>query len=218
MARRFFYLDVDFFHKNTCHVLTDELGQGGPLMWIALIAQCKNHRPAGEFTWTSEADAFEQLFGGSILPDELPFTFEEFLRITGRLKQTRRAKTDRRRRGRVANVALTGWEHWQKESRTWSERERKSRKRGISDADTLRTEGGHAADMPRTKSASSSRTSSTPKPPKENQNGNTPHPLGREWHRHDCPTCGARQPSKSALEDHVRIFHDLQPADDDIPF
>lgn len=197
MAGRFFYVDVHFFHKNTYAVLVDELGPWGPLTWLALLAQGKNHRPAGQFTWTGEADAFRQLFGHDIDPADVPFTFAEFLKVTGRLKHTRVAKTSRTRRGHVANVALTRWEQWQKESRKWSERERMSRKRGQVEANTEQTPSEHDATPKRTHPSSRTRTRTTPKPP---LNGSQEHVCGR------CPTPRSF-PTADELQGHLEDVH-----------
>lgn len=149
MADRYFHLDADLFHKNTTQTLLVELGPWAVLLWIGLIAQAKINRPPGSFSWVSDSDAKRKILGWHLDPDEIDFTFEEFLAVTGRLKQTRRAKTDRRRRGHVANVTLTQYGRWQKDAQTWAERERKARYRaenGNSRVGTrVGTDAGHGS-------------------------------------------------------------------------
>lgn len=211
MAQRYARIDVDFFHKKTANKLMDALGNEGALVFLALILRAKDGVDPGTFVYSSDAVAWEKLGFDS---RTFNFTLDEFFKVTGRLKQTSRTRV-----GHRWNVKLTHYEAWQKDSRRYEERAKKSRIRRQSTGDgTGDTIGDTTGDTRGTKNVSRSRTTSTPKPPKENQNGNTPHPQGREWHRHDCPTCGARQPSKSALEDHLRIFHELEPDPDDIPF
>lgn len=208
MAQRYFRVDVDFFHKTTCHKLLAELGPWGPLVFLSMIARAKDGIEPGVFAYQSEAVAWEKLgFDGH----DIPFTLDEFLRLTGRMKQT--AKT---RVGRTMNVKISRYGDWQKDAERYEAAIRNARKRGQTPRNSTVTQGGTA---PYRKGGPSSTSISTPKPPQgKTQNGRHPH--GREWHHHDCPTCGARQPSLSALEDHLRIFHDTATADthpDDIP-
>lgn len=203
MAARYFRVDVDFFHKNTCHKLLTELGPWGPLTFLSLISRAKDGIEPGIFAYQSEAVAWEKLgFDG----EEIPFTLDAFFKVTGRIKQTSKTRV-----GRTTNVKITRYGDWQKDAERYEAAVKKSRTRHTSTGDTTVTQQGTSKGH---KGGPSSTSITTPKPPLENQNGKTPHP-------HDCPTCGARQPSKSALEDHVRIFHEpvaVAPDYDDIPF
>lgn len=162
MADRYFRVDVSFFHKRTCRTLMEKLGPGGPLTFLALVARAKDSNPPGTFTYPTEAIAWEKL---GLDPDDVGFTLDEFLDLTGRIKQSSRTRV-----GRLTNVKLTQYERWQKESKRYEAAVRKSRSRAQTTRDTQVTPVGQASDTYRDLGSS---TRSTPKPP---LNGNPEEP------------------------------------------
>lgn len=118
--KRFYRVDLDFFHKGTCDRLLSELGPWGPLVWLALVAEAKRAHEGGSITVASEPH-FWQLLGFYGDEHRLPdFTMDDFLRLTGRLKQTSKTRV-----GRLLHVTLTHFSEWQKE---WVQDEDRARK------------------------------------------------------------------------------------------
>lgn len=157
MADRYFRVDVSFFHKRTCQTLIEKLGPWAPLVFLSLVARCKDSGVPGTFIYPSEAVAWEKLgFEGH----DPGFTLDELLDVTGKLKQTSRTRV-----GRLMHVKLSHYERWQKDSKTYEARVRKSRSRAQSKRDTDVTGAGQARDTSVTKSVSSSSSISTPLPP-----------------------------------------------------
>ena len=110
--RRWIPLSVEFpFDKTGTH-LQDEYGPAGLGMWVALLTAAKRAPIQGQFSYTTEAEAWQQL--GIVDP---PCTFDEFVSFTGRIKKTRK-----RRRGRITDVQITGWEQWNNTQKTRPER------------------------------------------------------------------------------------------------
>lgn len=186
MAHRYARIDVDFFHKTTARKLHQELGLAGQLVFIALILRAKDGIEPGVFVYRSEAVGWEKL---GFDPEAMPFTLDAFFTVTGRLRQT-----SRRRVGDVWNVRVTRYGEWQKDSRRYETAVKKARSRGNSTVDTKvtpqGTPGGH-------KGGPRSRSRSTPIPP---LNAKSISPL-------DCPHCGLRQPSRTALTHHLEHDH-----------
>jgi len=205
MAQRYARIDVDFMHKRTANKLLQEFGPAGPLVFLLLLLRSKDGVVPGIFTYTSEANAWEKL---GLENATLDFTFDAFLKLTGRLKQTSRTPV-----GRLMNVKLTRYGDWQKDAQRYEEATKKSRIRRKSTGDTRGTPPGTGAGH------SGGPSSSTTSIGQDRGQRNGKHP-------HDCPTCGARQPSRSALDDHLRIFHPADPepepvaatSSDDLPF
>ncbi len=106
-----------------------------------MLTAAKRGVPEGSFVYIGEG--WSAL--GLVPSPPFEFTLEEFLRLTGQLKQTRK-----RRSGDVTNVHLTHWAQWQKEWRRDAERERMSRKRRESHANTMRTPSERDANEKRT--------------------------------------------------------------------
>jgi hypothetical protein len=79
---------------------------------VALLTAAKRAHVQGQFSYVSEGEAWETL--GVRGTD---FTLDEFLRVTGQLKKTRK-----RRRGQVTDVQITAWEEWNDSVRTGSGR------------------------------------------------------------------------------------------------
>ena len=203
MARRYARIDVDFLHKRTARTLLDKLGPCGPLVFVALILKAKDGATPGTFTYTSEESAWEKLGLEGV---DVGFTLDEFLKVTGRLKQTSRTPV-----GRLMNVKLTRYEEWQKDSRRYEEATRKSSKRKESTADTKRTQHGTSSGRNR---GPRSRATSTPLPPNNEKNGQT----------HTCSRCGAIKKTAELLAEHLEHVHGELPdnvatlLNDDIPF
>jgi hypothetical protein len=74
------------------------------------------------FSYRSEDGAWLEL--GVAEP---PFTLDEFLRVTGRMKKTRKT-----RRGRITDVHITVWEEWNETPRTGSGRVSNPTSKGVS--------------------------------------------------------------------------------------
>lgn len=110
--RRWIPLSTEFPHDKTGTRLLEELGPAGLAVWVALLTAAKRSHNQGTFSYVSEGDAWEKL---GVHGTE--FSFEEFLAVTGRVKKTRRT-----RRGRITDVQITAWEHWNNAPRTGSGR------------------------------------------------------------------------------------------------
>lgn len=138
MKGRWVPLSCTFAHGTTGTKIMEEHGSMGLLVWVSLIAACKRSLVQGQYEHVSDAETWAT-FGLS--EDPPPFTFEDFLRTTGRLR-----KTTQRRSGRITYVSLTSWEEWNKTSRRDLDSARKSSKRQETKPDTSRTQNGHVAD------------------------------------------------------------------------
>lgn len=141
MADRYFRVDVSFFHKNTCRVLLEKLGVGGPLAYLSLCARAKDSTIPGTFIYSSDAVAWEKL---GLDPIDVGFTLDEFFTVTGRIKQTSRTRV-----GRQIHVKLTQYERWQKDSKRYESAVRKSRSRREKTRDNDVTGAGHTSDSRR---------------------------------------------------------------------
>lgn len=137
-ARQFVPLYVHFSESKLGVALKKEFGAEGLAVWICLLAAAKRNLPQGSFRYSSESDAWAQL---GLLDAPPNFTFEAFLKVTGRMKQTSRTSS-----GHLSNVVCTQWQHWNDEFDRQKDRERKSRKR----AENTRTQDGTSADDPPT--------------------------------------------------------------------
>lgn len=137
-ARQFVPLYVHFAESKLGVALKQEFGAEGLAVWMCLLAAAKRNLPQGTFRYSSESDAWAQL---GLLDAQPSFTFEEFLTVTGRMKQTSRTRS-----GHLSNVTCTQWQHWNDEYGRQKDRERKSRKR----AENTRTQDGTSTDDPPT--------------------------------------------------------------------
>lgn len=141
-ARQYVPLYVHFAESKLGVALKNEFGAEGLAVWICLLAAAKRSLPQGTLRFSSEADAWAQL---GLLDAQPNFTFEAFLKVTGRMKQTSRTRS-----GHLSNVLCTQWKRWNDEFDRQKDRERKSRKR----AGNTRTEPGdntgHNSDDDRT--------------------------------------------------------------------
>lgn len=102
--RRFVPISVHFAHGSTGTALLEEFGKDGLLVWVCLIAAAKRSAVQGQYIHLSDAETWAT-FGLASSPPE--FSFEDFLKATGKLHQT-----SRRRSGRVLYVSLTHWDEW----------------------------------------------------------------------------------------------------------
>jgi hypothetical protein len=112
--------------------LLDEFGNPGIAVWSCFLAAAKRSPLEGTISFTTEEEAWSQL---GLEPPQ--FTLDEFLKVTGAMKETRR-----RRRGRITDVTLTRWEELQQTLKRQLARERKARSRaenardkGVTDRD-----------------------------------------------------------------------------------
>lgn len=207
-ARRFYMVDLDFFHKKTFDRLYDEFGAAGPLVWLALIAEAKRSRIPGTLTVTGGADFWAQLgFQGR----DLGFTMDAFLAFTGRYKLTSRTSL-----GRLQNVLITSFKQWQNDWKRESERTRKSRYRAQRDGDTEGTGEGQQRDRELDLDLY------PPNPPNggnvngENQPLAAPPPRSRanedprlRTHPFVCKICSVRERFDRKLVEHFYVVHDL---------
>jgi hypothetical protein len=115
---RYFKVDLDFWHKSTCHRLLEELGPWGPCVFLSLVAEAKRSSIPGRVVVTSMESLQERL---GLLQYDLPFTLDEFLALTGRLKQTSRTPV-----GRLTHVVLTHYGQWQRDWKREDDRDRKN--------------------------------------------------------------------------------------------
>lgn len=108
--RRWFAMSADFPFDTAGTRLLDEYGPAGLAVWVCYLAACKRSAIPGRIQYTTDSEAWQTL---GFADHDPPFDLNEFWTFTGRLKLTRRTS-----RGRVQNVAATGWERWQNPNRT----------------------------------------------------------------------------------------------------
>ena len=97
--------------------LLDEFGAEGVCVWIGLWTAAKRARTQGSVVLgAGEAEAWSAL-GLETVAHTFDFTLDEFLTVTGHLKQTRRSH-----HGRMRYVELTGFEEFNNVPRTGSGR------------------------------------------------------------------------------------------------
>ena len=139
MARqRYVPLGLHFAHGNTGTTLMAKLGAKGLLVWVCLIAAAKRGGVQGQYIHVSDQETWTN-FGLQADPPE--FTFESFLTVTGRLKQTSRT-----RHGRLLYVTLTRWPEWNKEWKRDQDATQKASKRDESNTDIPATDERHNGD------------------------------------------------------------------------
>lgn len=99
--------------------LVDRWGMEGLCAWMLLLAAAKREPVQGTFTYTSEAEAWTKL--GATASG---FTFDEFVTLCGRAKQTKKTHC-----GRVVYVEIRGWKRWNEAFAREEASQRMSRKR-----------------------------------------------------------------------------------------
>ena len=190
MASRYARLDVDFMSKNTAQTLLTELGPWGPLLFVALILKAKDGSPPGTFSYTTDTVGWDRL-GILDPPDDV--TLDQFLAVTGRLKQTRRTCV-----GRVKNVTLTRYGDWQMDSKRYEGAVKKARLRAHSGGDKKGIDEGTQQGLdggPRPTSITN------PPTPHLRRNGNT-RPK-RNTPAFTCPKCHHTFDRQDHLETHL---------------
>lgn len=187
--RRYVPLSVTFAHGDTGSYILKHLGRDGLLVWICLIAAVKRGEQEGTFEWISEEDAWRQL--GIADPATLAFTFEEFLAVTGRIKQTR--KTRNRAAGHCQHAVLTRWGDWNDDWRRETEAGRKSWNRQGKARDTSPPMRGRYRNGTRTEVE----VDLTPSPYGTNN--------GSPW---SCSKCGLAFTTERRLTEHMENVHD----------
>jgi hypothetical protein len=125
--------------------LQTEFGSAGVAVWPCVVAAAKRNINEGTFSFTTEEEAWQTL---GLEP--AGFSLEEFFRVTGALKETRR-----RCRGRVTDVQLRRWEELQQTLSRSLEAERKARSRANSNRDNTGTDSDGDSDRYRDSSLSS---------------------------------------------------------------
>lgn len=115
--RRWIPLSVEFPFDKTGTRLQEEFGPAGIGVWVALLTAAKRAHVQGQFSFTTEAEAWANL--GIVDP---PFSFDEFVKVTGQLKKTRK-----RRRGRITDIQITAWEEWNHTEKSEVTRQRNAR-------------------------------------------------------------------------------------------
>lgn len=143
-GRRWLALDADLFGKRFTDDLYRQFGWAGVVTWVAFLCACKRSRHPGRISALNENDAAHILgIADWDLADNdgKPWTLEEFWAFTGRKKQTRRTRHDRR-----FDVISTHWDRWQFAAGKSREAERMRRSR----ADKRSRGSGRATDRART--------------------------------------------------------------------
>lgn len=112
--RQWVPLVTDFPFDSLSVALQSKFGAGGLGLWASLLTAAKRAFVQGVIEYGSD-DEFFRLVG--IDPTDLGFTLDEFLKVTGDHKQTRR-----RHRGRIKQIVLTHWEDLNQWPRTGSAR------------------------------------------------------------------------------------------------
>jgi hypothetical protein len=205
--RQYVPLSVRFADGATGTRILETFGPGGLAAWACLLAAAKRSSTQGVFSYSSEADAWSKL---GLYGHDMGFTFEAFVALLGRLKQTRRAK-----RGRVVDVVLTHWGDWNQTIKRETEAEKKRRKRAQNTGDNTKplggTEGEGEGEPPFIPRRRRSRAT-----PNSNGNGNG-HSDAPPTYK--CPHCRIKEYTPARLAEHVELLH-AEPigADPDIPF
>lgn len=101
--RRWLPLSSRFPRDNTGLTLLEEFGNSGLVVWVAFLTACKRNPVEGQFSYSSEEEAWIEL---GVQPCD--FTLKEFFDVTGRLHVTRRQN----RRGRLVTIVATTWSDW----------------------------------------------------------------------------------------------------------
>jgi hypothetical protein len=129
-------MTADWPHDRLGTRLQAEFGSAGVAVWPCVVAAAKRNINEGTFSFTTEEEAWQTL---GLEP--AGFSLEEFFRLTGALKETRR-----RRRGRVTDVQLRRWEELQQTLSRSLEAERKARSRANSKRDNTGTDSDSDSD------------------------------------------------------------------------
>jgi len=135
--RRWIPLSVEFPFDKTGTRLQEEFGPAGVAVWVALLTACKRAHVQGQFSYTTEAEAWSNL---GITGAE--FTFDQFLKVTGQLKKTRK-----RRRGRITDVQITAWEDWNNTKNSEVTRAQNARSRRDNTSDLPMTESDSESEI-----------------------------------------------------------------------
>jgi hypothetical protein len=130
-------LSVTFATGRTGTAIQNKHGLEGLAVWAAMIAAAKRGRGQIVFATASDWQAI-----GILRPPK--FTLTEFLKTTGRMKQTRTT-----RHGHVMYVDLTAYEAWNNDAYRQRERERKTSK----SEESNRNKSGRIAEWKRKSSA-----------------------------------------------------------------
>lgn len=128
--RRWIPLSIEFPFDKTGTRLQEEFGAAGLGVWAAMLTAAKRAHIQGTFTFTTEEEAWINL--GITTP---PFPLEDFLRVTGQLKKTRK-----RHRGRITDVQITAWGQWNDTIKSDVRREQNARSKATTTAQVERTE------------------------------------------------------------------------------
>lgn len=188
MSDRYFHLDVNFMFKNTGRRLLHEFGSDGLLTWIAMLAQAKNGRPPGTIEYPTDEHFWAQIGFNGTRPS---FTLDEFLKVTGQLKQTRKTPV-----GHMKHIEITQYGRWQKDKQRQQNAERQRRYRAKNKEEASVTGNalrGVTGASPRTRT----RTRTTPRYENEQPKGS--------WCTEGC----GQLPPGVSLGDHLRNTHGL---------
>lgn len=142
MARRYYRVPLDFWHEPLCDRLLAELGPWGPVVWLSLEAEAKRSHLKGTLVVPSEV-AFWQALGLYGHEHRMPpFTMTEFLKVTGRMKETRREKV-----GRLIHIIISRYADrqldWEREDAR--HRQDRQRQKGQQTSRTSVTRGSDVA-------------------------------------------------------------------------
>jgi hypothetical protein len=146
-GRRWIVLDADFFANHFTDRILERFGPAGVCLFVALLCAAKRSRIQGQITYASDSEALDILGLRNLdLVDNAgdKWALDDFWKFTGTQKQTSRST-----RGRVKNIKVTGWSHWQETLTREMAADRMRRLRG----ESTRTESEQQAHADRTTSA-----------------------------------------------------------------
>lgn len=167
--RQYVPLATHFATARTGTAILDRYGLEGLAVWTCLLARAKSSQIQGTVIWHSEAHAFGQL--GLTGHEPSGFTFAEFVRFLGRLKQARTTRC-----GRESHTTLTRFGEWNQTIRSQAAAERNRSKRAQNRGNDLHTieatEGEGEGEVPPTplNGHVNSQVKSTPRRPRRNDN------------------------------------------------
>lgn len=196
--RRFYRVDVEFFHKHTCDRLLTSLGPWGALAFLSLIAAAKRSSIPGHVVIASEGEFWQQL---GLYGHDLPFTMDQLLRRLGELKQTKKTRF-----GQLTDIKLTRFSEWQQEWRREDDAARQNARRN------QQTTRDNSRDTSRTQNVTDLDLDFDLPTEEDTATVTTPKPIPSR----DCPdpTCpGTGYTSESRLYDHLRSVHLLDEPD-----
>lgn len=102
-------VDTELMGKTLPNRLLDKWGWFGVSLWVLVILAAKRSLNEGTISYASPQDALAQM---GVPPDAIPedFDLEEFWKVTGHHKETRKTV-----RNRLTHITITRFPDWQRE-------------------------------------------------------------------------------------------------------